>query len=181
MAIFRGKRGVKVELKKQTLGTSHFLKNSNSLKTIQTVFLLCQYTISGKNLSNIGPYMGLPGPKKNNKGHFMYAELVHKILKISDLTAKNAILTKPTKIMNLDKIFNLEKYWVVTQRVQECTRLLRMYQKISFFGLTSRYFTDYNKTCNICDALRCIASLVKTNWTSSGGVIHEKPPKISPK
>ena len=75
----------------------------------------------------------------------MDAELVHKTLKIFNLTAKNAILMKLTTIIYLHESVN--------------RKALRA-RNLAFW-LTFLEFLDYIKNCHICHALPCTASLVK--------------------
>ena len=95
--------GVKV------LDLSHFLKNSNLGKIIQTVFLSANIISLVKISSKVDerPKMLDERPKKTpQKGHFMGAEWVPKTWKIFNLTTTNAILMKITTILYLHSTFN---------------------------------------------------------------------------
>ena len=59
---------------------------------------------------------GVRASKPPQKGHFMDAESVRKILKIYNFTTTNAILMKLTKVMYLHKTFHFIKDWAVTHR-----------------------------------------------------------------
>ena len=63
-------------------------------------------SISGENLSEIGPCLGVQRPVR---GHFMGAELICKTLKICNLTTTNARLMKLTTIVYIHNTFSLGK------------------------------------------------------------------------
>ena len=95
-----GQEGVNV------LDLSHFLKNSNLGKNIQTVFLSANILSLLRISPKLDP-LGDERPKKTQKGHFMGAECVPKTRKIFNLTTTNAILMKLTTTLYLHNSFNL--------------------------------------------------------------------------
>ena len=64
------KRGVKVGLKKQTLGLSHFCKYLSFLKIIQIVFLYTNILTLVKISAKLNNILGESEPKKLQKGPF---------------------------------------------------------------------------------------------------------------
>ena len=74
------------------------------LKYSSTITFLCLKNTSGENFSKIKHIWGIKGKKTPKKGHFMDAESVRKTLKIYNLTTKNAILIKLTRILYLHKV-----------------------------------------------------------------------------
>ena len=101
-------------------------------------------------------------PKKTpQKGHFMGAEWVPKTWKISNLTTTNAIL-----------IF-FGRGWTQLKSVRGREEKTSQNEpENEFFGFI--YFSDYTKSVNVCDALFCIASLVK--YSHKLDFIWEKNP-----
>ena len=58
---------------------------------------------------NLKPNLGARTQKPPKKGHLMDAELVHKSMKIFNLTTRNTIVMKLTTMMYLHEIFSLTK------------------------------------------------------------------------
>ena len=85
---------------------SHFLKNSNLGKNIQSVFFFANILSLLRISPKLDP-LGDERPKKTQKGHFMGAEWVPKTWKIFNLTTTNAILRKLTMTLYLHSSFNL--------------------------------------------------------------------------
>ena len=85
--------------------------------------------------------------------------------------------------MYVHKIFHLVEKLGCKLKESVFKNTRRMSQKISLFGSVSKNFPGFIKNRNICNVLFCTVSLVKfwRNWTSFGGVISEKPPKIGAK
>ena len=103
MTIFRA-NGVQERVK--VLDLSHFLKNSNLGKIIQTMFLSANILSLVKISSKLDHLWWMKGLRKPQKGHFMGAEWVPKTWKVFNLTTTNTILMKLTKIFYLHSTFN---------------------------------------------------------------------------
>ena len=99
---------------------------------------------------------GSKGPENSQEGYFMDAETVRKTLKTFNLTTTNAILMKLTTIMYLHESVNQKP----------------LKAKNSVFWRDVYEFLGYIKKRHICNAIPCVASLVKFLY-----IFHEKPPK----
>ena len=106
LAIFRGKRVVKVGLKVQILGPSLFHENSNPSIFFKQCFCLLEYYFWWEFRQYWTIYGAARAQKFSRKGHFMDAESVRNTLKTFNLTTTNVILTKITTIMYLHESVN---------------------------------------------------------------------------
>ena len=131
-AIFRGKRGVKVGPKVQTLGWPLFYKVLNPSKMFQ-IFLFARVLLPlVRILTKSDHIWGSKGLKTSQKAISRMLCRYTKLWKNFNMAAANFMLIKLTTIMYLQEIFNLTKNWGATLRANET--------EIKFFGLISRDF-----------------------------------------
>ena len=115
----------------------------------------------------------------------MAAPLPRKLLKIYNLTTTNAIKMKLDTIMYLDENFHLTKDLGFALRASQgvIRKPPKKTPKIGFLGQFHRIFNNISKPVTyviFCLALHHLWKFcAKRTWF--GVVIHEKPPKNSPK
>ena len=106
LAIFRGKRMVKVGPKVQTLCTSLFHENSNPSNVFQTNFLFARVLPLGRVVAILKHIWGSKSPKTSQKGPFHGCWNFTENFETFKLTIANAILMKLTMIMYFHESVN---------------------------------------------------------------------------